>query len=364
MSQNLFVTATRPNAGKTAVTIGLTAALVKTVKRIGFIKPIGQADRGAGRHRVDEDTLLVEKACRVHCNIGDMNPIVIESGFPLSFLNPSVLETHIANLQASFNRIAEGKEIVVLEGSGHAALGASFGLSNAFVAKLFDAKVLLVSSGGIGYPVDEILLSKHYFEKEGVSLLGVIINKVSDEDWESVQTITKTILEDHGVRFLGAIPYKRDLYRPTLMQVLEALRGELIHGDKQLSNAIGHISVGAMTVSNAIGRLAGPTLLIVPGDRDDLILAALAAKSAGWGNFSLTGIVLTGNLHPTPLVTELIKKADVATILVEPNSYETAAKLNSLEVKISPWDRDKIDTIVQNFAEHVDVDRLTKLIQA
>ncbi len=364
MVQNIFVTATRPNEGKTAVTIGLTAALVKQVKRVGFIKPVGQADRGAGRHRVDEDTLLVEKACIVHCNLGDMNPIVIESGFPISFMNPSVLEGHMQNLEAAYRRIADGKDIVVLEGSGHAALGASFGLSNASIAKQFNAKVLLVSSGGVGNPIDEILLNRCYFEKEGVHLLGVIINKVRDEDWNAVQSITKTILEDHGIRFLGAIPYKPDLYRPTLMQVVEALRGKLLHGETRLSRPIGQINVGAMTVANALQRISGPILLIAPGDRDDLIIGALHAQSTGWNDLSLTGLVITGNLHPSRATLELIKKSDVPTILVEPNSYETAARIAELPVKISPWDCEKIDTIVQTFAEHVDLQRLMNLLEA
>lgn len=362
MPQNILITATSPNQGKTAVTIGLTAELVKRVKHIGFIKPIGQADRAAGRHRVDEDTLLIEKACRVHCSIGDMNPIVIDSGFPAHFLNPSVLETQVNNLKAAYGRIAEGKEIVVMEGSGHAAAGASFGLSNAFIAKTFDAKVLLVSSGGVGQACDKILLSRQYFENEGVQLIGAIFNKVTDADWENVTSIGKTILEDRGIRFLGAIPYRKDLYVPTMLQVLECLRGTLLHGEKSLSVPIGNIGVGAMQVSNALQRLSGPTLLVVPGDRDDLILGALSARTAGWGNFSLTGIVLTGNIQPSSVVVEMIKKTDVPAILVEPNSYETTARLHSLPVKISPWDREKIDTIVETFAQHVDCERLVKLL--
>ena len=51
-------------------------------------------------------------------------------------------------------------------------------LSNAQVAKMLNAKVIIVASGGIGRPIDEISLNKALFEKVGVDILGVIINKV------------------------------------------------------------------------------------------------------------------------------------------------------------------------------------------
>jgi len=67
---------------------------------------------------------------------------------------------------------------VVIEGTGHAGVGSIFDLSNARVANLLDAKVILVTSGGIGKPMDEIELNMALFEKECAEVIGVIINKV------------------------------------------------------------------------------------------------------------------------------------------------------------------------------------------
>ena len=54
-------------------------------------------------------------------------------------------------------------------------------------ARFLGAKVVLVSSGGIGRPIDEIMLNKALFEKEGVSLAGVIINKVLPDKFDKVK---------------------------------------------------------------------------------------------------------------------------------------------------------------------------------
>ncbi len=70
------------------------------------------------------------------------------------------------------------KDFVLCEGSGHAGVGSVFDLSNAQVAKILGAKVIIVTQGGIGKPIDEVSLNQALFEKEGVEIIGVILNKV------------------------------------------------------------------------------------------------------------------------------------------------------------------------------------------
>ena len=74
-----------------------------------------------------------------------------------------------------------GKGFVLCEGSGHAGVGSVFDLSNAQVAKTLGCKVIIVTQGGIGKPIDEVCLNQALFEKEGVEIIGVIINKVLEE---------------------------------------------------------------------------------------------------------------------------------------------------------------------------------------
>lgn len=128
MGRNIYITATRPNEGKTAITLGLTAGFVKKGKRIGFIKPVGQADIDAGNKRaIDEDTLLIERACRVHCNIEDMNPVTLRPGFPEGLTTASGKQALIDRVRRAYDRVAQDKEFVVIEGTGHAAVGVSWG---------------------------------------------------------------------------------------------------------------------------------------------------------------------------------------------------------------------------------------------
>lgn len=358
MAKNLFITATRPNEGKTAVTIGLTHALCKRNFNVGFIKPVGQADLEAGKTRIDEDTLLVERACRVHCNIEDMSPVTLNPGFSEAMLTKVSRDASLDKVKKAYHRVADGKDYVVIEGTGNASNGAVFGLSNAHIAKVLGGKIVLVASGGIGQPIDEILLNKRYFDHEGVEVVGAVINKVFDKEWDRVHSILKGILEENGIRFLGGIPYKPELYQATMMQVLESLRGDLINGDRGLNNRVGRVLVGAMTPHNAMEHFNGHILLVTPGDRDDLILSAIASSVIHAKEFSLSGIILTGDIYPKKTIMEIIKRTEILTVVVKQDSFTAATKLSQLVVKISPWDREKIDTIVETVQKHLDVDQI------
>jgi hypothetical protein len=358
MSRNLFITATRPNEGKTAITLGLTAGFVKKGKRIGFIKPVGQADIEAGNQRaIDEDTLLIERACRVHCNIEDMNPVTLKPGFPDQFATAAAKQGLADRVRKAYDRVAQDKEFVVIEGTGHAAVGASWGIPNAEMAKLLNAKVLLVSSGGVGQPIDDILLNKRYFESAGVGLLGVIINKVYPHEAERIEKVARRILSEYDVPLLGSIPYERDLYTPTVLQVLENLRGDLLNGEAALNTRIGNVLIGAMTPHNAMEKFEGACLLITPGDREDMILAAISMTLVDQKNrFSLAGLVLTGDIYPRKNILEIIRRTQVPVMVVKSDSYQTANRVQNLVVKISPWDGAKINYIVDLVGKYVNVD--------
>ncbi len=50
MSKNLFIAATEPHSGKSAISIGLLEAFERIIPDIGYIKPIGQRFDNAKYH--------------------------------------------------------------------------------------------------------------------------------------------------------------------------------------------------------------------------------------------------------------------------------------------------------------------------
>jgi hypothetical protein len=95
------------------------------------------------------------------------------------YIEGRVVEDLPARIRAAHAGFAGDRDIVLIEGTGHAGVGAVIGLSNAVVARMLSAPAIIVSEGGVGRPIDEIVLNAALFEREGVHVGGAIVNKVN-----------------------------------------------------------------------------------------------------------------------------------------------------------------------------------------
>ena len=171
MGNSIFLAATRQNEGKTMIALGLIAALKKRLKKVGFIKPVGQRYVKVEKCKVDEDSVLIGKICNLDCSLPDMSPIAVEKDFTVKYITSEKPKKLIKKIKSSYKKVSQDKDITIIEGTGHAGVGSVFDLSNAAVAKLLSAKTVIIASGGIGRPIDEIMLNKALFDKEGVELI-------------------------------------------------------------------------------------------------------------------------------------------------------------------------------------------------
>lgn len=357
----VFIAATRQNDGKTTTSLGLLAALKAPYPRIGYIKPVGQRFVEVAEHKIDEDTVLMDSVYQLNCPLADMSPIAIEPDFTRKYLQSSNREALVKKIEKAFDRVAWEKDFVLCEGSGHAGVGSVFDLSNAQVAKVLKAKVIIVSRGGIGKPIDEVALNQALFEKEGVEIIGVIINKVIPEKIEFVTEFARRGLKRKGLELLGVVPHRPILSSPSVQSILDELGAELLNSEARLHNLVDDVVVGAMGVNNAMPFFKNGVLLITPGDREDIILAA-AATTGSNRSPQLAGIVLTLGLRPTENVMKVIRGAGFPILLASQDSYEVASKVHDLTVKTRPDDTQKISVIRDLIAEYVDVGKILKAL--
>jgi BioD-like phosphotransacetylase family protein len=357
----VFIAATRQNDGKTTASLGLLSVLQKEYPRIGYIKPVGQRFVEIEEQKIDEDTVLMDRVYRLNCPLVDMSPIAVEPDFTRKYLQSSNRDALVRKIEKAFDRVAWEKDFVLCEGSGHAGVGSVFDLSNAQVAKVLEAKVVIVSRGGIGKPIDEVALNQALFEKEGVEIIGVIINKVIPDKIEFVTEFARRGLRRKGLDLLGVIPHQSILSSPNVDLIREELRAELLNSDKQLHNLVDDVVVGAMGVNNAMRFFKRGVLLITPGDREDIMLAAATTVGPVSGP-QLAGIVLTGGLRPGESVLKVIRGMPFPVLLANEDSYEVASKVHDLTVKTRPDDTEKISIIRDLIAQYVDVNKILKAL--
>jgi hypothetical protein len=365
VTPRIYVAGTQQNDGKTTVCLGLFNALRDRFHRIGFIKPVGQRFVEVEGKNIDEDTVLLNDTYGLHAPLDAMSPIAVDGEFTRRYIRRPQLEFYTKRIVNSFDRAAWEKDFVLIEGTGHAGVGSVFDLSNASVARICQSKAVIVCGGGIGRPIDELNLNRSVFEEEGVELVGVIMNKVQPGKLETVKEYAGLGLERLGMELLGVIPAEPVLSHPTLHQVCDHIKGRFINGARKSRRLVDEVMIGAMTSSHVMEHINERTLVVTSGDREDVIMAALATNSlAQKDGAEIVGMVLAGGYLPHDRVLELIRLSDVPIIVSPLDSYTIARRIHSMTIKTTPGDSEKIRRI-QNLVEtHVDIDRILEKIAA
>ncbi|MCM8783317.1 MAG: AAA family ATPase [Candidatus Omnitrophica bacterium] len=359
--KRLFIAATMQNDGKTTIALGLISALRRRFKKIGFIKPVGQRYLLEDGYKVDEDSVLMEKVFGYRCCIKDMNPIAVERGFTERYILRGKKESLEKRIFRAFEKLSQDQDndLIIIEGTGHAGVGSCFDLSNARVAKMLEAPVILISSGGVGKPIDEILLNNALFEREGIEILGVVINKVLREKYKKVRRLVSLGLRKKGIELLGVVPYNKMLTAPTVRQIAEELRLKFLNSSGNLDNLVKKIVVGAMEPHEALNYFEDGSLIITPGDREDIILSAMSFHLTGRERGKvISGVLLTGNLMPHRRILRLLRLAKIPLLISPEDTYAVASRIHDLTVKLRPEDKEKIKQVRNLIERYIDIDKI------
>ena len=122
--------------------------------------------------------------------------------------------------------------------------------------------------------------------------------------------------------------------------IRDELHAELLNQPPTLHTLVDDVVVGAMGAHNAMQFFKRGVLLITPGDREDILLAA-GATTFPQSEDKMAGIVLTGGLRPGASVIKAIQAMPIPVLLAKADSYQVASKVHNLTVKTRPATRKK-----------------------
>jgi BioD-like phosphotransacetylase family protein len=364
--RQLYLAATGQNRGKTTAALGLLDGFIKRGLHTGFLKPVGQRTVIEDGQPADEDAVLMRETFQLPEPYSRMSPVHIPRGFTRAYINGEVVEDLPAKIHEA-HRSYRQHDVLLIEGTGHAGVGAVIDLSNAVVARMLGAPAIIISEGGIGRPIDEIVLNAALFAAHGVPVAGAIVNKVDAEARAGLARTLERGLAHHGIRLLGTLPRRPILSNPTLEMILEGVRGEMIHPGPSLDLVIGGVAIAAMASRHMLQHIRPGSLVIVPGDREDLIEAiardhrAQADGGKAAGGRTAIGLVMTGGWIPRQGVLDEVRRADMFAVLVADDTYSVASNVHDLLVKTHAADKEKIELIKALVADHLDVDRVLEV---
>jgi len=159
------------------------------------------------------------------------------------------------------------------------------------------------------------------------------------------------------------IPEVPAVAAPTVGEVADALDGVVVMGGAaSLDRDVLGYMVGAGHVPAVLEHLANGALMITPGDRADLLVAASAAHAAG--NVSLAGMVLTLGEHPDPRAVHVIERLNtgLAMLVVQGDTYHSISAAGRVEATLGTATPRKVDAALGAFEEHVDTAELSRLL--
>jgi BioD-like phosphotransacetylase family protein len=374
--RQLYLAATGQNRGKTTAALGLFDGFVRRGLKAGFMKPVGQRTVIDQGEPADEDAVLMRATFDLREPYSVLSPVHIPRGFTKAYIAGEVVEDLPARIDRAHQTFAD-HDVLLIEGTGHTGVGAVIGLSNAAVAQQLGTPAIIVSEGGVGRPIDEIVLNAALFAKHGVPVAGAIVNKVDVKAQPGIENVLRRGLAPYDIPLLGILPVRPILSNPTLEMILEGVKGETVHAGPDLDRVIDGVAIGAMEPGHMLERVGPKTLVIVPGDREDVILTLTTAHLMGTPRSAsveeLTqptlrledahagaaiGLVLTGGYRPRKAVLEAIRRADLFATLVPDDTYTVASEVHDLLVKTHAADHEKIELIKELVATNLDIDRV------
>lgn len=371
MQYKIYIAATNQHVGKTTCTLGICAALQEKGYKVGYCKPVGQEFVSLENQLVaDKDALLFSKTLGFDLQPSIHSPVILGDGATQAFWdNPSAFNYRQKIKTAMQGFPSDKYNWVVCEGTGHPGVGSIVGLSNAVVARMIGARVVLIVKGGIGRTVDEMALSLALFKREGVAVEGVIVNKVLPEKVEKIRHYVGKILNAWGIPLLGVIPYDETLMFPLFEQIRGAVKGKILFNSEFMENRIADFISGSLVESYDLSSHKN-ILLVSNSLRLPEVLRKVIkiAEKQGLSHPDIAGILVTGTDDGHPSILEdsfcmdFIQKYQVPVVETALDTYGAALRISAIEVKINtrtPWKATRAMELVK---QHVDLDSLVAIM--
>ena len=361
MLDRLYIAATSQHVGKTTCTLGLMAAIRARANSVSYCKPVGQEFVELGELKVDKDALLFARGMDFELKSELHSPVIIGKGVTSSYLDdPTQFDFPNAVTRAS-RRLQKKNDFVIYEGTGHPGVGSVCDMSNAQVAQLLDAPVVMVVEGGIGSTIDKLNMNLALFRERRVPVRGVIVNKTLPAKLDKVRHYVDIYLKKVGIPLLGVLPFEKQLSSPIMSSIRRALGGKTLMHRGHMDNRVEHIASGSLLAREEVENLKN-LLVIVSRRRFREAISALKVilQERGLPGSTLAGIVVTGEENANPELPHLqfLKKYSIPVVSCPLDTYGAAVRINDMEVKINlktPW---KIRRAVELIEEHIDMDLL------
>ena len=398
MAKVFFIAPASASVGLTSVCLGLLRALDSAGLRVGFFKPFAQSSDSNQNEPSPKDRSVIFARDLLGLNIPDPMSAKYAHGL-MSRKEDSLLMEQVVQL---FHSVEQDADVVIVEGLVSSSDDDYSAAINVQVARNLDAEVILVATPADRNDAeleDYIRLNARLFaDPSDPDVVGCILNKVgatgtaevgseltlpgshsspsnysypgnysspgnySLPDMKDYRKLT-TLFDPEAFHLIAQIPWRPEFVAPRTSDITRALGARVINLGDSDNRRVTYISVCARTLPNMVDRLKPGTLVVTPGDREDILVACSLAALTG---VPLAGLLLTGNLEPDPRTMKLCApsmETGLPILATKTDTFTTANQLANLDTEVPVDDEERFERVMTSIAGQIDIAWLAEKVK-
>ncbi len=375
--KTLLIVPTGVGVGLTSACLGVIHALDCIGIKAGFLKPFVQTELNGGGSG-DQSSTLIGRVFNLQ------PPKSMSQQHVERMLGDNQIDELLEEVVSLHRDAAHDKDVVIVEGivpTGETSYAAQL---NAALAQALDASVILVTTADIAHP--EVLadrLDMHlrpFGGADSIRAVGTILMRVqglpaesahiplaSDPSLRLIDTQDRLsaqlqqfsrVLGSERFPIIGMVPFSDTLSVPRTFDVAGVLGATWLSQGEALKRRVQRTSLAARTVTNVLPAFKPGTLVVTPGDRDDILVAAALSTMNG---VPLAGVLLTGGYMPHQHIIDLCRpalKTGLPVLSVEVDSFDTVTQLSQMNNEIPSDDDERAEQVTRFVSSHLDIDWL------
>jgi len=369
---NILVAPAGRRVGLTTACLGLVRALDRQGVRVAFVKPIANRE-------VSQSAELMA----LGAHILPVKSVPIHTAEELLAAgDDQTLMEHVVEVAG---KAGLGADVLIVEGMNPEPGIVHASRVNELMLKALDAELVFVAAPRSQNPMEVAdaiaIASRGYGPLPEGRQVSCILNRVcigaagqqsetetigqaqgGCADCEGVAPFTemeashRKALQSVKLRPLAVVPCSTDLAAPRVLDVAQALRARVVFAGEIRTRRVSDVGLCAANVPNALRAMRPGSLIITPGDRSDIMMAAALSVQSGT---PLAGLLLTGGHDPDPRVVRLCRKAldtGLPVLAVDESSYRAATHVAGMNTEIPADDPDRIERTMNYVADRIDIE--------
>lgn len=363
--KSLYIASMEPAAGKLLVTLGIMEVLTHHIEKVAFFRPVIDESRG-----IDNDIeLIISKYCP---EMKYQDCYGFETEEVKTLASQGNLKEFYKKLLVQINALYDHYDFVLCEGLNSSEFLSLFDTDiNLDIAKNLNMPFIGVTNGGQQTAREireEIKIADGIIRKSGCTHFATFVNRIAPQTFaemteENADGTRQSAPEQFNTAYpVFLLPEVYELDRSTLNDIKKTLSAACVLGSADdMYRVIRQIKIATMTVEHFLHYIEDGDLIIVGGDRADILLASITALASH--NYpNIAGILLTGGFTPEINMLKLLKGMELPVPILSVNhgTYETTRQVNEIPVEITADNQRKIALALGHFEAHVEPQSLFK----